>query len=119
MPARIVVVHDEPEFVDRATSALVLGGYELATFTDPMVAPKTLEAAQYPEPLIAHARFPPGKGNGILLALMARPKRPGVGIIFMAQPECMDQAMDLGEFLPIQIGIPALVQVMDRLATAR
>jgi DNA-binding response OmpR family regulator len=115
MPARIAVVHDEPEFVDRATSALVLAGYELAAFTDPLVAPKTLEAAQHPELLIAPARLPPREGRGISFALTARPKRRGVGIIFIAQPECRDQAMDLGKFQPIQIGIPALVQVVGRL----
>jgi hypothetical protein len=59
------VVHGEPEFVDRARAALVLTGYELATFTDLMVALKTLEAAQHSELLIARVRFPPGRGNGI------------------------------------------------------
>ena len=64
------MVHGEPEFVE-ATAALVLAGYELATFTDLMVALKTLDAAQHPELLIARVRFPPGRGNGISLALMA------------------------------------------------
>jgi CheY-like chemotaxis protein len=45
VPARVVVVHDEPIFSKRTVDALRLAGYEVAAFTDPMAALDALEKA--------------------------------------------------------------------------
>ena len=52
-----------------------------------MAALDALENAQRVEVLITRVRFPPGKPNGIALALMARHKRPGIKVLFTARPE--------------------------------
>ena len=78
MPARIVVVHDDPEFVDQLQSALRRAGRDVAAFADLMDALAALDAAQRIEVLITRMQFPPGKPNGLALARMARHKRPGI-----------------------------------------
>jgi two-component SAPR family response regulator len=115
LPARIVVVHSELEFVDEAMGALTIAGYEAAAFTDPMLALDTLEAAHRVELLITDVRFARGKPNGISLALMARHKQPGIKILFTALPEYAERAEGLGEFTPLPVRISDLVAVVDKL----
>src|ERR1700761_4099317 len=101
MPARVVVVHDEPSFVDELMAALNLAGHRAVAFPDPLAAWDALEAARQTEILITRAQFPPGKSNGLALAHMARLKRPGIQVIFVAQPEFARECEDNGTFLPL------------------
>jgi DNA-binding NtrC family response regulator len=117
MPARIVVVHDDPEFIENTVTALLSDGHEVRAFTDPMSALDALEEAQRVEVLITRVLFPPGQPNGVALARMARLKRPGVKIIFAALPETREHTEGLGEFLPAPadpMEIAALVGKMLR-----
>jgi CheY-like chemotaxis protein len=75
MPARIVIVHDEPDFADSLTTALRSAGHDVATFMDPQVGWNALDKAHRVELLITRVAFPPGKPNGVSLARMARYKR--------------------------------------------
>jgi DNA-binding NtrC family response regulator len=100
MPARIVVVHDDPEFVENTRAALLAAGHDVRTFSDTMSALKALEAAQRLEVLITRVIFPAGQQNGVSLALMARRMRPGVKILFVALPETELHTEGVGEFLP-------------------
>ena len=86
MPARIVVVHDDPEFIDRTVTALLAAGYDVTAFTDTISALAALEAAQWLELLITRVIFPPGQPNGVALARMARVKKPGVKVLFASSP---------------------------------
>jgi DNA-binding NtrC family response regulator len=92
VPARLVVVHDDPGFSQQAVDALRLAGYEVAAFTDPMAALDALKNALRVEVLITCVQFPPGKPNGVALALMARHKRPGIKVLFTARPEFAEHA---------------------------
>jgi DNA-binding NtrC family response regulator len=78
MPVRIVIVHDEPDFVNPLTAALRLAGHDVATFMDPTAGLDALDEARRVEPLITRVNFPPGKPNGVSLARMAHYKRPSV-----------------------------------------
>ena len=49
MPARFVVVHDDPEFIDRTVTALLAAGDDVTAFTDTISALAALEAAQWLE----------------------------------------------------------------------
>jgi DNA-binding NtrC family response regulator len=118
MPARVVVVHDEPGFADQLAGALRLAGHDVAAFVDPMLALDALDAAQHIEILITRVEFPPGKPNGIALARMARAKRPGVRVVFIARPEFAAHAEGLGEFLSVPIDIADVVAVVGRLLNA-
>jgi DNA-binding NtrC family response regulator len=115
MPARIVVVHDDPEFIDGTMAALVAAGHDVRAFTDTMSALKALERAQRVEVLVTRVVFPPGQPNGVSLALMAKLKRPGMKVLFAAQHETREHTEGLGEFLPAPadpVEIAALVGKM-------
>jgi DNA-binding NtrC family response regulator len=118
MPARVVVVHDEPEFADQLVGALRLAGHDVAAFIDPMVALDVLEAASVIKVLITRVEFPPGKPNGVALARMTRIKRPDVRVVFTADPEFAAQADGLGVFVPAPINIVDVVGIVGRLLNA-
>jgi DNA-binding NtrC family response regulator len=115
MPARVVVVHDEPAFSDELVAALTLRGHEVAAFVDPMAAWDAVDAAQCVEVLITRVQFAPGKSNGIALALAARRKRPGIRIVFTALAEFASSALGLGEFMSMPVGVPEVVDIVDRI----
>jgi CheY-like chemotaxis protein len=78
MPAKIAIVHDEPEFVDAALAALRGAGYDAIAIMDSLSAMDALEHPKHVELLITRVRFPSGTPNGAALARMARLKRPGI-----------------------------------------
>lgn len=115
MPARILIAHDEPEFLDQASAALRSAGHEVVTFSGSMEALRFLEAAQAVELLITRVGFPPGTPNGVSLALMARRQRRGIKVIFTARPDREEFTEGLGELVPHPVSIPALVDAANRL----
>jgi CheY-like chemotaxis protein len=114
MPARVVVVHDEPEFVDELLAALNLAGHGVVAFTDPLAAWDALEAVQQTEVLITRVQFALGKSNGLALARMARHKRPRIRIIFVARPEFAKECEEDGVFLPLPT-VPLIVKTVELL----
>ena len=70
MPARIVVAHDDAEFVDTTVMALRGAGrmWRLSLTA-------CLEFTQLIEVLITRVLFPEGQPNGVAFGLMARMKR--------------------------------------------
>jgi DNA-binding NtrC family response regulator len=115
MPACVVLVHDELEFVDQLTEALSLAGYDVATFVDPMAALNALDAAHSLEILITRVDFGPGKLTGAALARMARLKRPGIRVLFPALPEFAEYAEGLGKFMPLPVSVPDVVDAVRRM----
>lgn len=59
MPAPIVIVHDDPQFLDRTATALRFAGFEAACFSGAMDALRALEEAVTIELLITRIRFAP------------------------------------------------------------
>jgi DNA-binding NtrC family response regulator len=115
MPARVVVVHDEPGFVGELVAALHLAGHQVADFTDPLAAWDALAAARLTEVLITGVQFPAGKSNGLALALMARVKRPGIQVIFTARPQFARECEDAGMFLPLPVSVPHVAKTVELL----
>jgi CheY-like chemotaxis protein len=103
MPARIVVVHDEPDFIERTVSALRDAGHDVVAFNSSMSAIDALERAQQIEVLVTRVNFPDGQPNGVSLALMTKVKKPGVKILFAALPETQKYTEGVGEFLPAPV----------------
>ena len=81
MPARIVAVHDDLDFVDKLAAILRSEGHDVAAFSDPLAAWDALAGADL---LTTRAQYPPGKSNGFALARMARSKRPEIRVLFTA-----------------------------------
>jgi DNA-binding NtrC family response regulator len=99
MPARILVVHDGPGLTERTAAALVTAGHEVSAVTSSMSAIEALEDARQIEVLVTRVTFPEGQPNGVALALMARVKKPGLKVLFVALPEMQKHTEGVGEFL--------------------
>jgi len=87
VPGHVILVHDDPRFIEEAAAALRTAGYDVATFIEPMEALNALEAAQRFEILITRVRFAPGKPNGVSLAQMAQAKQSTIKVLFTVAPE--------------------------------
>jgi DNA-binding NtrC family response regulator len=109
MPARIVLVHDNADFLDRAAAAIRAAGYDVATYNASMPALAALEAAQTVELLITRVTFPAGTPHGVSLARVARRNLPSLKVLFIAQPEHQEHTEGVGEFMPVPVSIPELV----------
>jgi DNA-binding NtrC family response regulator len=109
MPARVVVVLNEPGFADKTASALRAQGHDALALADPMTALELLEQAERVELLLTCLDFPPGKPNGIALGRMARLKRPGIRVLFVGPADLEKHTEGLGTFLTSPVGVPQLV----------
>jgi DNA-binding NtrC family response regulator len=117
MPARIVIVHDEPGFTERIAAALRGNGHDVASFVDPIEALDALQDAQRIEVLVTRLSFPDGRSNGVSLALMARARRSDIKVLFAGAEENRAHAEGLGEFLPLPVTAPSVVAAVKRLLT--
>jgi DNA-binding NtrC family response regulator len=115
MPARIVVVDDNPCFLDHLATALKVKGHDAASFADPLDAWDALEEAQRVEVLVTRIQFAPGRSNGAALARMARMKRPQIRVLFIASPEFQRDVEELGTFLPRTASIDVILETTRRL----
>ena len=56
VPGHVILVHDDPSFIEEAAAALRTTGHDVATFIEPMEALNALEAAQHFEILSRQSR---------------------------------------------------------------
>jgi len=115
MPARVVVVHDDPDYLGELATLLRRDGHDVATFPDPLAAWDALEAAKRIEVLVTRVEFPPGRSNGVALARMARSKRREIRVLITALPEHAKDAEELGTFLPLPVDVAEVAQVVKSL----
>lgn len=115
MLARIVIVHNDAEFLQQATDALRIAGYHVVSFVEPLIALRTLEAGDNIEILITRVAFGAGKQHGLSLAMMAQRRRPALRVIFTALPEFEMDVIGVGEFLPLPVKVPGLVDLVAQL----
>jgi hypothetical protein len=97
MPARYVIVHDDPEFTNALSQRL---GPNVASFSDPTIALMALEAAKNVTFLITRLQFGDRQPIGLSLARLARSRRPDVRVVFTGLPHHRRYARGLGEFIP-------------------
>ena len=115
MPARIVVAHDDPEFIESTVMALRGAGYDVLAFASSMSALDALEAAPIVEVLITRVWFPQGQPNGVALGLMARMKRAGIKVLFVARPDTQGHTEGVGEFLPVPVTASEIVEKVGQM----
>jgi DNA-binding NtrC family response regulator len=115
LPAQIVVVHDDPNFLDGAVTALRSAGYEVALFTDSMSANHALRDARSIKVLITRIRFPEGTPHGLTLARSALLKHPSLKVLFVAAPATQHFAEGIGEFLSMSVNAARVVRMVDRM----
>ena len=115
MPARIVLVHDDPALRSQFSRSCGRQDTISLRFQILLLAIDALEYPKHIELLITRVRFPSGKPNGVALARMARIKRPGIKVLFTAFPEVQQHTDGLGEFLPRPISTDELLETVGRM----
>jgi DNA-binding NtrC family response regulator len=115
MPARIVVVHDDPTFRDPLVASLEADGHEVEAFVDTFVAWDALQTAQRMEVLVTRVDFGPGKPHGVALARAARRRRPGVRVLIVARSDYTEDAAGVGLFLPYPATVPQVAETVERM----
>jgi len=108
MPARFVVVHDNPEFTDALAEKL---GKDVAWFADPVRALTALESARTVAFLVTRFQFADSQPVGLSLARLAKAARPDIRIVFIGAQQYRDFARGLGEFIaePVNVGHVGMV----------
>ena len=115
MPARTVIVHDDPRFIELSAGALGAAGHQIRAFSSSMAAIDALQADEPAQLLITRIAFPQGQPNGVSLARMARVKWPGIRILFVGRPENREHTEGVGEFLAAPVAGNELVEAVDQL----
>jgi DNA-binding NtrC family response regulator len=115
MPARVVIVNDDPDDLAQAADGLRRAGYDVATFQDPLAALDALSAGTTAELLITMLQFGPGKPHGVSLALMAKHRQYIAQVLFTAFPDVAEHASRVGEVLIAPVAVPDLVKAVDRM----
>ena len=115
MPARIVLVHDDPTFTQSVVEALKTIGHDVVVFDDVLVAWEALREASTIEILVTRVQFGPGRPHGIALAQWARASRPRLRVLFTARPEYAPHAEGIGVFLPMPVEPRTVLEAVRRI----
>lgn len=110
MPLRIVLIHDDMDFLQTAAAGLRAAGYDVTAYNASLAALDALEAAPTVELLITRISFSPGSPHGVALAMMARQRIPNLKVLFVARPEDQEHTEGIGEFMAAPVSIPELVK---------
>jgi CheY-like chemotaxis protein len=115
MPARIVVVLDDPGFADRIASVLKGASYDAVAVVDPQVAIDALRHTAHIELLITCPEFAPGQPTGISVMRTARMERPYVKALFIGRSELAIYVQSLGMFLATPVTVAEVVDAAVRM----
>ena len=116
MPAPVVLVHADREFLATAEAALRATGLGVAAFSSSLAALAALEVAAIAKILITCADFPKASDpNGISRALLARTRRPDIKVVFLVPPELAHYGDGIGALLLIgPVGPADIVAAVQR-----
>jgi CheY-like chemotaxis protein len=114
MAAKIVIVHDNPDFRDSAEAVLLAAGHEVWSYSTALAALVAINGLPPINLLITCVRFPPGESNGVALARSARLKHRDIKILFVTAPEFQMEAEELGTFLAAPASISDLLQAVQK-----
>ena len=114
MPAPVVLVHNDPEFLETTKASLEAAGFVVASFSNPMLALTALETPHTVNLLITGTFFGPGQPNAVSLTRVVRSRRPNVQAVFIGEPEVEEFVDGLGVFVSAPVD-PDQLLVLARL----
>jgi DNA-binding NtrC family response regulator len=112
MPARIVFVHDDPDFQDAVFAALASAGLSFAWYPDALEATDALSAARRVELVITRLRFPDGRSNGLSLVQQVRLRDRAVRAIFAEEPGLENYVSGEGRYFDMSVGSATLMEAV-------
>lgn len=113
MPARVILVHDQPVFLQRASRALQDAGYDVAAFANSLDAWPEIAEGAAADVLVTMIRFAEGLPNGVALARRARLARE-MKVVFIGTKDMACHADDLGPVLESPVTPEALVSAVAK-----
>jgi CheY-like chemotaxis protein len=115
MPASVVIVHDSPEFLAGAASALRDAGYDVTCHCSPLAAIDDVEAGARIDVLVTGVAFPPGSPHGISLTHMLRARRRGLPVVLIGNGDKFQaEAASVGELVPLAVAANELTTTVAR-----
>jgi hypothetical protein len=114
MPARIAVIHDQPEFADRLVSALRLAGHDAAEITETVATWRVIADLQRVELLITRVAYPPGRSDGVALAMKV-PNQPDFHVLLAGEPQSAAQSDGRSTSALESATIPNIVKIATHL----
>jgi DNA-binding NtrC family response regulator len=112
--AKVAIVHDEPEFLVRAVTALRAAGFDVVSFVDPIDALNEIKAGQPIDVLVTRVTFPEGRPHGVSLALMLRADYRGLRVVFTGRFNRVEHTEGIGELVPHPVDLKRLVAAVAR-----
>ena len=113
----VLLVYDDPGLLGRCSTALRLAGFHVHATGCPMTALDCLDN-NLPDVLVTRVDFGSGKLNGAALGRMARHRRPGMPVVFVAQPKWKRLVSDVGVMVLPDAPLSDLVKTVEQ-AVAR
>ena len=119
MSARVVLVHDEAEFIQNATEHLLRVGYDVVSYDDSMAALNAIEATDGVDLVITRVGMPAGTPNGISLFQVLRNTRPRLVVVFVGHPDREQFTDGIGELVPHPVDLDLLTEAVGRALEGR
>jgi len=115
MAARILLVFDDTDLLERVRGVLTDLGHETLIFANPTRALDALESSAPVDLLITAIDFGQGQLNGVALGRMAHVNRWAANLLLLGKHELAAEAEGLGEFLAFPVDVQALIGATARL----
>jgi hypothetical protein len=112
--ARVIVVHDEPTFLNPLVASLRAAGHDVAAFADPGLAWDAVKLLRGGAILVTRVQFEVGKPHGVALARWARGNCPSVRILFVALPRFAAEVEGIGVLLPTPVSVTQVTEAVGR-----
>lgn len=119
LPAYVVLVHDDPEFSQKAATALRQAGYLVRDFSNALDAYEAMRESILPDLLITSVSFGQGQLHGVALARMARFRSSKLRVLFIARSDFRDEAERLGAFITMPVEVSVLLERVEHVLRQR
>ncbi len=119
MRGRIVIFHDDPDFLTRLADVLRRAGYAVLAYGDSGAAWDAISADTPIDLLITRLVGPAGKVPGLSLAQRLRYRVLAVHILFVDLPEYASFADGLGDILPAPVTPEEVARAATRILGRR
>jgi len=114
--ATVLLVEEDEPLAERISQLLRAAGHEVWHAVDSLAALKIVDMPERRlDVLVTPVRMPPQRPHGFALARMARLRRPGLAVIYLAASDAPEPASEIavGPILTTPIEAEALVSAIE------
>lgn len=114
--ATVLLVEEDEPLVERVSHLLRAAGHQVFHVPDSLAALKIVDQPEHRlDVLVTPIRMPPQRPHGFALARMARLRRPGLAVIYLADSDAAESPSEIvvGPILTTPIEADALVSAIE------